>query len=527
MAVITARLREPAAFRNRAALAALIVLYLTLSLTNLAVVPPIHEDEAWQASVGWKLATEGVFGSDMFAGLGRADERYYGFLPVHPALLAATFRVAGLGLFQLRLETVILGAAALLLTYAVARRLWSPAVGIVAVAFLLFVRLDPVTRMTPTGILFLDAPRIGRYDVAVPVFGLAALLVFLIAREKSARSDGAITWYGAAGLLASAAALSHVYGAFWAAIILVLAIVHRARSRDILAFVAAFLLPCFVYAGYVLQDLEAWRAQTEIYAPRFGLSSPGWYADNVMREPLRYTPGRGDDLTWLLRPGLWLGYGAVAAGLVMLLRRMRSDFSAKVIVLAGFTFPVLFALLVTAKTRNYKLSFLPIWAIAAAWALCEAWRRSRGNRLARAALLTIGAAVAVEGVIRMRGIAVSAATTTPYTSYIQRVHEHIRPGERVLGLHAYWLGLEDTDFHSWYVPTALFRPGTEGKAAPALVIGTDPDVVLVDTRMRVFLDRSTTGDARAQAVAGWLEPWSLVATVDDATYGRMEIYRRR
>lgn len=522
----SARVREPAGMRNRIALAALIVLYLTVSLAHLAVVPPIHEDEAWQASVGWKLATEGVFGSDMFAGLGRADERYYGFLPVHPALLAATFRIAGLGLFQLRLETVILGAAVLVLTYAVARRLWSPSVGIAAVGFLLFVRLDPVARMTPTGILFLDAPRIGRYDVAVPVFGLAALLVFLIAREKRERSAGSTWWYGLAGLLTAAAALSHVYGAFWFAIILVLAVADRTGPRDVLAFATAFLLPCFAYVAYVLRDIEAWKIQTETYAPRFGLLTPGWYAANVMREPFRYAPGRGDDLTWILRPGLWLGYASVAAGLFMLLRRVRAEFSARVIVLAGIAFPVLFALLVTAKTRNYKLSFLPIWAIAAAWALSEAWRRSRGNRLARAALLTIGAVVAVEGLMRMRGIAASAEKTTPYTSYIRRVHEHIRPGERVLGLHAYWLGLEDTDFHSWYVPTAMFRPAP-GQASPPLVIGTDPDVVLVDPRMRIFLDRRASGDARARAVAAWLQPWSLVATVDDATYGLMEIYRRR
>ena len=76
MAVTATPVRISPGIRHRAALAALMTLYLAVSLTNLAIVPPIHEDEAWQASVGWKLATEGVFGSDMFAGLGRADERY-------------------------------------------------------------------------------------------------------------------------------------------------------------------------------------------------------------------------------------------------------------------------------------------------------------------------------------------------------------------------------------------------------------------------------------------------------------------
>jgi 4-amino-4-deoxy-L-arabinose transferase-like glycosyltransferase len=527
VAVTATPVRISPGIRHRAALAALMTLYLAVSLTNLAIVPPIHEDEAWQASVGWKLATEGVFGSDMFAGLGRADERYYGFLPVHPMLLAGMFRVAGLGLLQTRVETVLLGAAVLLLTYAIGRKLWSPAVGIIAVAFLLLVRLDPVTRMTPTGILFLDAPRIGRYDAAVPVFGLAALLAFMIAGEKGRRSRAASVWYAVSGLLAATAALTHVYGAFWLAVIILLAIMNRVGFRNLLAISFAFLIPCLAYAGYVLQDVPAWRVQTEIYKPRFGLLTPSWYGSNIVREPFRYTPGRGEDLRWLLRPGLWFGYGAIATGLFILVRRMRSDLSARAVVVAGVALPLFFAVLVTAKTRNYKMSFLPVWAIAAAWAAYELWRRSRGRREMRAVLLVIGIVVAIEGLTNARSIMTSAATTTPYSSYIERVHAHIRPGERVLGLHAYWLGLEDTDFHSWYVPTTLFEPPGNGRPSPPLVIGTDPDVVLVDSRMRAFLNQSTTGDVRAQAVAAWMKPWSLVATVDDATYGRMEVYRKR
>jgi hypothetical protein len=224
---------------------------------------------------------------------------------------------------------------------------------------------------------------------------------------------------------------------------------------------------------------------------------------------------------------LWFGFGSVACGLFILARRLRSDFSARVVVIAGVTLPALFALLVTAKTRNYKMSFLPIWAIAAAWAVCELWRRSHGRREVRVAMVVIGIVVAIDGISHTRGIVAPGSTITPYASYIQRVHAHIRPGERVLGLHSHWLGLEDTDFHSWYVTTAQFEPSTSGRASPPLVIGTDPDVVLIDSAMRAFLNRSAAGDARAQAVEAWMRPWSLVALVDDATYGRMEIYRKR
>src|SRR5262245_54381740 len=92
-----------------AGLVALLLLYLTISLRHLAIVPRVYEDEPWQASTGWKLATQGVFGSDMFAGFYKMDQRYYGYMPIHPLLLAVIFRVAGVGLFQARVEPVLLG----------------------------------------------------------------------------------------------------------------------------------------------------------------------------------------------------------------------------------------------------------------------------------------------------------------------------------------------------------------------------------------------------------------------------------
>ena len=56
-----------------------------------ATIPPVYQDEPWQATTGWKLATDGVFGSDMFAGHYNMDRRYYGFMPLHPAVLALVF----------------------------------------------------------------------------------------------------------------------------------------------------------------------------------------------------------------------------------------------------------------------------------------------------------------------------------------------------------------------------------------------------------------------------------------------------
>src|SRR5690606_606154 len=73
-------------------LAWLLILVLLLgfweiALRHLTITPPVYEDEPWLASSGWKLARDGVFGSDLFAGLNGMETRYYGYMPLHPLLL--------------------------------------------------------------------------------------------------------------------------------------------------------------------------------------------------------------------------------------------------------------------------------------------------------------------------------------------------------------------------------------------------------------------------------------------------------
>ena len=195
-----------AAWLHRALLMALVLLYLGISLPNLARVPPLHEDESWQASTGWRIAAMALR-LEYVRGFLNAEQRYYGFMPIHPLIEGLVFRFAGLGVFQIRATSVAMGLLTLLLTYSLGRRLFGPSVGLLAVAFLLLVRLTRLSRSQATGILLVDMARIGRYDIVVPVFGLAALYVYLICRERQA-----LHWYAFAGLLAGLSALSHVYG---------------------------------------------------------------------------------------------------------------------------------------------------------------------------------------------------------------------------------------------------------------------------------------------------------------------------
>src|SRR5262249_14191777 len=66
-----------------AGLVGLLLVYGGVSLRHLTTVPPVYEDEPGQASTGWKLATSGTFGSDLFTGFHGMERRYYGFMPIH------------------------------------------------------------------------------------------------------------------------------------------------------------------------------------------------------------------------------------------------------------------------------------------------------------------------------------------------------------------------------------------------------------------------------------------------------------
>ncbi|MCB0231337.1 MAG: glycosyltransferase family 39 protein, partial [Anaerolineae bacterium] len=217
------------------AVAILLLGFWLVSLYGLAITPPVYEDEPWQASTGWKLATEGVFGSDMFAGYYNMDQRYYDFMPLHPAALALVFRIAGPGLFQARLETVVFGLLTLCLTYALGKRLFGTTVGLLAVALLLGLRLLATGRFQETGIPLFDFARIARYDMVVPVFGLAALHAYITAMHKKR-----LVWYGASGLLAALAGLSHLYGVFFLVVLLVLVAWNRDGWRALGMLVAGF-----------------------------------------------------------------------------------------------------------------------------------------------------------------------------------------------------------------------------------------------------------------------------------------------
>ncbi|MFZ0546298.1 MAG: glycosyltransferase family 39 protein [Candidatus Promineifilaceae bacterium] len=539
----------------------LFLIFWAVSLRHLTAVPPVYEDEPWQASTGWKLATDGVFGSDLFAGYYGMEHHYYGYLPVHPFLLAAVFKLAGLGLFQARFEPVALGLLVLALTYGVGKRLFRPSVGLLAVFLLLFTRTSALTPSQYTGIVLVDFARIARYDIAVPAFALFAFLLYTFYEKKPhAKTPGRqdqknespitnhqslftfyfllFTPYALIGLFTALASLSHLYGLFWFVAFFLLLLWHRVQRRQLAAFVVGFSLPWIIYLMYVLPGWPDWVGQTQDYAPRFALLNPGWYWQNIRNEVQRYGAGLGVG-SWF-RPGFWTAAVVVPLSLIALGRQaLRGNKAAQTLVVPGVLLPLLFALFIYLKLTNYMATLAPLFALVMAWGMMKLWKAgadasrhwyrwrigcfSLTQLLVICLLLLIG----VEGVSRFIHLERAAATTTPYADYSAAIQSHIPQDGRILALHNYWFNFEDWDYRSWFVPILQSNPDYwhPPLSLEAALDGVDPTIILIDRRMRQLFEADPE---TAEAVFDWMTAngFEQTAAVEDATYGRMDIYLR-
>ena len=529
---------------RRAALVVLLLAFWLISLRHLTVTPPVYEDEPWQASTGWKLATSGVFGSDLFAGLYDMDRRYYGYLPLHPLLLAAIYRAAGMGLLQTRLEPVALGLLTLALTATMTQALFrNRRVDLLALLLLLLLRLNGAGPFRIAGIPLLDTARIARYDMTVPVFGLAAWYVcWRTAVKRPAVGRRAVFGYLLAGVLTALASLGHLYGAFWLPVLVILAVwtpssgrrghADAGRPRRVAPtwLLAGFLIPWLLYLPYVLTDLPAWRGQTSFYGERFRLLDLHWYLNNLRQEPLRYALGLPvDPLARLARVGAWVYLLGLPMAVLGLPRRARQDAAARALLLPTVLLPALMALLIFLKLPNYLVLFTPVWCLALAWGGVTLWdrlaRTRAGLRPLRWLLAALLLAAVFEGVTRLAALETAAAETTSYPAFIQQVRQWLPPGSRVLGLHNYWLGLEDYDYRSFAVPILWTDPAYTSPplSLDAALSQAAPDVILLDAHLRDYFTGHRDQEA---ALDAWLTQHDgrRVASIEDATYGALDIY---
>ncbi len=138
----------------------LVSAYLLAELPYLDRYPLLNYDEGEEMAPAYKLATRGIFGSDLMAGFYRAEAHVYYMMPLYMLLMGGVFRVLGSGIWQARLLSVSSGLVAVSLTFALGRALHNQAVGLLATAVLCSLQLSLTVK--GSGIPFLDIARVVR-----------------------------------------------------------------------------------------------------------------------------------------------------------------------------------------------------------------------------------------------------------------------------------------------------------------------------------------------------------------------------
>lgn len=439
--------------------------YPLLDWPQMGIVAPAH-----------KLANEGVYGNDLFAGYHRSELRNYEYMPAYPLLVALSFKLFGLGVLQARLVSVLCGWLALMLTFQLGRMLFGVRVGLLAATLLATLRLGLVPGTS--GVALIDFARVVRYDILVPVFVLASCCCFVwaVRNSEGGMSPGrasagdtparhtaasyASAGFVFAGGLAGLATLAHIYGAFLG--VLLIAALWWHRGWRVVRTLAPYLITCgfglalLPWIAYLLQDPEAYVGQMSRHQGRFGLLDLSFYWHNLQREVWRYAAWSGGSLeAAFLRPriGIWLVLLLMPASSFVLWQRIQGksqirtldvtwQFADRFLLLA---FPVLelcLALVVALKRYYYTILVWPFIALQLAfladWLCRRAGWRGRAARIALPAVLALVVFESSVGLASMRQI---ASGTTRYMELSEAISTALPPGQRGLISQPFWLGL--------------------------------------------------------------------------------------
>ena len=504
--------------------------YPRLEAAQMGIVAPAH-----------RLATDGIYGNKLYAGFYGMEAHNYEYMPLYPLLVALSVKGFGLGIWQARLVSVLCGLVVLGLTFLLGRRLYDDTVGLLAVFVFCVVRLAVDTPLYHSGILLLDLARVIRYDVLVPVWVLAACLVFLRADQKKSQLA-----YVGTGVLAGLATLSHLYGGFILAVFgIVLIRQHgwRALRRAPLYLIAAgWALALVPWIVYILQDVAAYQGQMLRHPDRFAVFDPLFYGKNLIREVYRYTPWVGPSLR---DPVLWprLGIGVAVVGLpgamAVLWKRARRDgrVADQLLFVAVPVLAVLLAALVSFKRYPYLALLLPFLALLLAAVFAHLWRSlGQRKRTLRYALILLLMGLTLEGGLSLVQNTQRAYRTTPYHHLTDALRPAIPTEARVLLAQVYWMALEANETPSIFLTFLLSDPRYYPEAARPLstvVADIDPDYIVVEKYALEDYAHDPRTAANPWARAKWAEfadyvrqacP-TLVTTVSTPDYGDVRVYR--
>lgn len=513
-----------------AGLLALVLLYLATVIPSLGNDPIAGGDEGWIMSSAARLARDGIFGSDLFAGFYGAEDYYFFNLPLHHLILAGVFKVFGVSLTIARAVSVLFGLAALLLTFALGRRIGGPAASLGAAALLVLLRLN----LTPfSGLTLTDLGATVRYDLITLPFSLGAVLLILRRNANPTPTHIAL-----AGLLIGLGALTQFIGAFVGVPIALFLLLTtpgwKLRVQRVALLTAMAALPFIPYFVYIGAHWEDFQGQARAVEQGTSFFSPSFYVDQLRGEADRYALSTGLD------NGLSSFTDRVSARLVMLvvgpialactLWRGRRDPARLLLGLLIAALLVELALFESTKRFVYWVVVTPYVCVAIADLAVAAWQAVQPQR--RQLLLRGGVAL-VAALFLLEGLAVAArdirnAPDAPsYAALDRRLEAALPAGAVVIGDNRLWPALDHGGLRSLLLLFYHTNPViSEGRATdiPGAFDRIGAEYLLLSPLGYEILSQLSPEDTR-DFDAFMAERAILVETIEDRAYGPIEVYR--
>ena len=518
--------------------------FLLVTLPDLGRYPRVHGDETWVMSASYKLATTGVFGSEMYRDFYGADQHYFIVLPVHPHLQALSFTVFGTGIAQARLVTVVSAVVVLWAATWLAWRWYGLVASILTGVLLLALRVNLVD-LWP-GLPLVSVARSARYDTTAVAFTwLTVVFLDLTIQHGSRRS-----WMAyAAGICAGLATLSQFFGAF--TIIVVSALLlwrgrKRLLSNDALIHIGAgwsiVVWPYLLYVGIHWSDF---RGQSALIAGRTDFDRPMFYLNNLRDEAGRYghliDPERitgSGAAPWFFVVAIWpvLGWLAWRA-------RRPGQPGDRVLLTTILVCGITLALIDSTNVPIYTIVLWPGCCIALAAAVASglewAYRGFRTDQyifrrpipvLAGLAVLTVAVAVVADGVDAYRDDRRLAQTVSDYGEISERVDVVLPAGAGVVGHQRWWWGLHEREYLALNVLQLTWEQQAEESRQPpsfvALFDATGANTLIIDDNARSEISRYPA-ELRLQIETFLATETVQAAVITDPTYGRFEVHVRR
>ncbi len=468
--------------RARVALWGILAGYAALAVIAALTYAP-RADEGFFASPGLNLATKGYMGTTVVEGSHKFLKdihRYtYWITPLHFVVQAGWYKVAGFGLFRMRMLSLLFGLLALAVWYAIAARVsGSRTVAALASALIAF------------DFNFVAGGASGRMDMMAAALNFSGIAAYLALRERSVTA--AVL---AGNALAAAAGLTHPVAGYLAflAQALVLLYFDRARISPRLIAVAAapYLIGGAAWGSYILKDPEAFVAQFGTNATMSGrlngLHAP-WVG--IWHElTLRYAGGyglRGQSTgvsgPAFLKVSMLFLYAAGLAGAV-LTREIRANKGYRALLLLLLAYFLALSVLDAQKAFYYLPHVTPFYAaLAAAW-IASFVRTRRVPLWAPAAAVSCTLLIQSGGVVYRGCLNPFARTYAPAMDFLRA---RVSP--------------EDTLFGSASAAFSLgFDRGLVDDVRLGFYTGRKPDFILVDEEYRIAFGQYEENDPKVYA----------------------------